>query len=296
MTKEIKKKYNWIEKKTNYGAIGSIAALFILVFTIMIYSNMDQPTNAITMNSPIQEVTMMEQPTPKSVEIIPEQKSYDPFIVQSDSIKVYDYPNGFYDVRKEYKRDETVSVISIDDSGRWYQTNDGWVSISDVNTVIPEMTQEEILLASRGELNELNFTGINEKSNISLGQLQFLLKDTKLSGIEQAVLDIEEMYSVNAFFTIAVAKLESASGTSKIARNKNNLFGLNAIDGDAYRSAYTFDTPSDSVYYFGKNLERRYFSVGAHSISAINKIYCTSKTWGGEIKEIMKSDFNKIKR
>ena len=49
--------------------------------------------------------------------------------------------------------------------------------------------------------------------------------------------EAESLYGVNALLTFALAKNESASGTSSLARNKNNIFGYGAVDSDPYNMA-----------------------------------------------------------
>ncbi|MDG0812585.1 hypothetical protein [Cohnella rhizosphaerae] len=55
-----------------------------------------------------------------------------------------------------------------------------------------------------------------------------LFKGTALAGhgIEDVVLEIEEDYGINALFTIAVMKLESGNGKSKLSRTKKQFIRL----------------------------------------------------------------------
>ena len=54
-------------------------------------------------------------------------------------------------------------------------------------------------------------------------------------------------YDFNVLHNLAHAILESASGTSKIAIDKNNLYGWNAVDSSAYSSAYGFYTKAKCI-------------------------------------------------
>src|SRR5690606_37405900 len=67
---------------------------------------------------------------------------------------------------------------------------------------------------------------VNTLSGLSEDQIESLFEDSALAGhdLGEAILHIEETYGINAFFTIAVMKLESGHGKSKLAKTKNNLF------------------------------------------------------------------------
>ena len=76
--------------------------------------------------------------------------------------------------------------------------------------------------------------------------------NSKLRGIGQALKDAEEKYGVNALIILGVAINESGWGTSTIAQQKNNLFGIKAYDSNT-GAADVFATPGDSVIEFAKN-------------------------------------------
>lgn len=76
---------------------------------------------------------------------------------------------------------------------------------------------------------------------------------SKLKNLGQAFKDVEKLYGVNALLALGVAINESNFGNSEIAKAKNNLFGLNAVDSSPGLSADSFATPRDSVIDFAKN-------------------------------------------
>ena len=76
--------------------------------------------------------------------------------------------------------------------------------------------------------------------------------NSKLRGIGQALKDAEEKYGINALIILGVAINESGWGTSTIAQQKNNLFGIKAYDSNT-SAADVFATPGDSVIEFAKN-------------------------------------------
>ena len=138
---------------------------------------------------------------------------------------------------------------------------------------------------------------VNQASGLTSEQIEQLFEGSALSGHElgEAVLVMEEKYGINAFFTVAVMKLESGHGKSKLAKQKNNLFGLNAIDGNAYNKAFSFKTKSDSVEKFAQLISKNYVGKGLNTIEKVAKKYCpTNDKWPGLVKSIMKRDYNKL--
>ena len=139
---------------------------------------------------------------------------------------------------------------------------------------------------------------VKSTSGLTEDDIARLLEGTALEGhgLEEAILEIEEEYGINALFTIAVMKLESGNGKSKLAREKNNLFGLNATGGGNSK-AYRFETKSDSVYKFGSLISKSYLAKGYSTIEKVGKKYCPANPkWPSLIESIMKRDHRKLSK
>lgn len=93
--------------------------------------------------------------------------------------------------------------------------------------------------------------------------------------------EVEEQYEVNALYLVAHAVHESAWGTSKIARDKKNLFGYGAVDGDAYEKAYTYDTFKGSIEDAAKRVSQNYQSVDG---SYYNGSFLGNKSLGMNVR------------
>jgi len=138
---------------------------------------------------------------------------------------------------------------------------------------------------------------VESDSGLTIEHIEKIFEGTALSGhdLEQAILEVEDEYGINAYFTIAVMKLESGNGKSRLAKSKNNLFGLNAIDGDKYNKAFSFETKGDSVRKFGQLLSKNYVGKGLTTIEKVARKYCPSNSkWSSLVKNIMKSDYRKL--
>ena len=168
----------------------------------------------------------------------------------------------------------------------------------EINDAGAEKEQQSEKIA-KPEVEELNKpTSIVESdSGLTEAHIAKIFEGTALSGhnLEQAILEIEEDYGINAYFTIAVMKLESGNGKSYLAKKKNNLFGLNAIDGNKYNKAFSFKTKGDSVRKFGQLLSRNYVNKGLTTIEKVARKYCPANSrWSSLVKNIMKRDYKKL--
>ena len=92
----------------------------------------------------------------------------------------------------------------------------------------------------------------------------FIAKKTKsyskLRGTGQAFIDAQNKYGANALLLLGLAANESAWGTSQISQQKNNLFGINAIDSSPGASANSFETVEGCINDFAKYYISRGYS------------------------------------
>ncbi len=70
---------------------------------------------------------------------------------------------------------------------------------------------------------------------------------SQMYGMGEAFISSQNTYGVNALQSFTAALTESGTGTSEIAFYKNNLFGLGAGDGDAFRGAKGYDSVEESI-------------------------------------------------
>jgi len=193
-----------------------------------------------------------------------------------------------------YKNDFIEIIDKIDD---WYKTKDNEF----VNKNYLKIVNEDNFIRKQKNVSRSLFIRrpisiVNSKSNLHIEDLKKLLSKTKLVGIEEAILKAEQQYEINAFFILAVARLESGDGNSQIARNKNNLFGLNAVDNDPYNKAFTFKSKSESVYSFAKLIKKYYIGKNLKTVEQINTKYSSSVKWSNKIYRIMLNDYQTVKK
>lgn len=101
------------------------------------------------------------------------------------------------------------------------------------------------------------------KSGVSAEQIDAYLQGRGvMAGLGHAFVDVEAKHGINALFGIAQAALESGWGTSVIARNKHNLFGIQAYDRDPYGNAAVYATPEECVSDWAVFLKKNYLTPG----------------------------------
>lgn len=112
---------------------------------------------------------------------------------------------------------------------------------------------------------------------------------SKMYGTGQYFKEAEATYGQNALMMFSTAMNESANGTSKIAMDKNNLFGYGASDSNPYDGAYSYDSPRDSIMDYAKRTGSNYSLVtgayyyGGHygnKSSGRNVKYASDPYWG----------------
>ncbi|CUO43099.1 glucosaminidase domain-containing protein [Clostridium disporicum] len=114
--------------------------------------------------------------------------------------------------------------------------------------------------------------------------------NSKLRDAGQALKDAESQYGVNALLALGIAINESGWGVSSIALNKNNIFGLNAVDSNPGLAADTFPSVAACISDFTKNwisrgyadpADWRYYGgfLGNKNLGA-NVKYASDPYWG----------------
>lgn len=103
-----------------------------------------------------------------------------------------------------------------------------------------------------------------------------------LSDCEEYFREAERLYDIDASLLAAIAALESGWGTSKLAKERNNLFGYCAYDGTD--KATHFETKRDSILTAAKTI-KEYFDNG-YNLDTIP--WASDPDWAKKVREIQK--------
>lgn len=120
--------------------------------------------------------------------------------------------------------------------------------------------------------------------------------DSPFIGQAEAFLEAAKQSGLDPKYIVAHAGLESAWGTSAIARDKFNFFGIAAYNHDPYNSAKTFSSFEEGIVEGAKWIKRNYTDEGQNTLSSMiygEKAYCVddsgepSQSWIDKIVSII---------
>ena len=154
------------------------------------------------------------------------------------------------------------------------------------------------------------FSNLKSRSNYTAADINRLYSlmganNSKLAGKGATFKAAEQRYGVNALYLVAHSALESAWGRSKIAKDKNNFFGIAAYDSTPYTSATKFDDVDSGILGAARWIDRNYLSNTGYPANGaylgnkargMNVNYATAPYWGESIASIMFSANEKLGR
>ena len=210
-----------------------------------------------------------------------------------------------------------IKILEINDN--WYRISGegttGYIKIENTTYNYKFETEKNNTNNKTTNKNISFEMALNKPSGLTLEDFKKVLNDTKdtnkifINNAEYFYY-IEKQYNINGIFVAAVGIHESNWGTSKIAQNKNNLFGYGAYDSNPYNGAYSFSNYSESIdliarvfvkYYLnpkGTNIYGGEKAVGTYyngaNLSGINQKYATDKNWANGVYNHMKYLYNKL--
>ncbi|MDG4658375.1 SH3 domain-containing protein, partial [Ectobacillus antri] len=120
--------------------------------------------------------------------------------------------------------------------------------------------------------------------------------DSPLIGTGIYFIEAANKYNMNAAYLLSHAIVESAWGTSRIAREKNNLFGFKAVDSNPYEGAASFATLQEGIDYCAGYIHRNYLTPDAKFYNGaflgdkargMNVLYASDSNWSRNISSVM---------
>lgn len=154
------------------------------------------------------------------------------------------------------------------------------------------------------------FSNLKSRTNYTVADINRLYSlmganDSKLAGKGATFKAAEQRYGVNALYLVAHSALESAWGRSKIAKDKNNFFGISAYDDTPYTSATKFDDVDSGIMGAARWINSKYLHNSGYPANGeylgnkaggMNVNYATAPYWGESIASIMFSANEKLGR
>lgn len=130
-------------------------------------------------------------------------------------------------------------------------------------------------------------------SGYSAARFERSFVGTGLAGMGQAFYGAERETGVNGVVLAAICAHESDWGSSQLARDKGNLAGLGAYNGQEYSAGIRFDSRADSIMYLARLLATHYAPGGkhyggSHDLQGIGVRYASDPRWAVKVAGCMK--------
>ena len=135
-------------------------------------------------------------------------------------------------------------------------------------------------LPSRGGRLTLTTIPLTTPSGYTAERLERALSGTGLAGLGQAFYGAEKACGVNAVVLAAICAHESGWGTSKLARERNNLAGLGAYSAGM---GMTFESRADCIDYLARLLAGR-----PGTLEQVGGWYAEDPGWARKVAACMK--------
>lgn len=218
------------------------------------------------------------------------------YLVSSDGLEHHFPQNVYGNMIEMSKMSYTIDRKPTMLSEGIYYSYDGNYFYTDLKTMIKDYKNNTFTNSVNREepyYNYYQYLSFRTKTSYSAENLNEYLnlvaKTGKMANTGEDFIKAQEMYGINAVLMLVVGLNESSLGTSTLAMQKNNLFGLNAIDANPLLSANAFPTVGDCIndyayqwlsYGYADPEDYRYYgaNLGNKSVGA-NVKYASDPFW-----------------
>ena len=308
--------FKFISNKQSFALNNSDNAKIIKISNAKPINIEDIIYNNSSQNSNIEEIYEKQE----ELEYITKYKNSNDLYVGTTKVS-QEGRNGIQTITMKIIYDENGNVVSEEQVGARV-TKSSLDKIIEIGTKIyvePTVTQNDNSNKNtngNGEKSSLSFDmALNKPSGFSLEQFKIALSDSKdvnkvFEQNAEYFYYIEEQYNINGIFVASIGIHESAWGTSRIAKNKYNLFGYGAYDSNPYNGAYSFSSYSESIDLLARVLVKYYLNpkgtliydgqvasgkyYNGSTVSAVNKKYATDKNWANCVYKFMDYLYKKV--
>ncbi len=184
------------------------------------------------------------------------------------------------------------------ESGKEYYSYDGHYFYKDYDTMLEDYVDDirsHSVNSKKPFYNYYQFLPLRSETSYSDAKLTELINAKLSSGSVMkdkgsVFSKYQDTYGVNALLMTGIAANESAWGISNIAKTKNNLFGLNAVDSAPGENASVYSSVNECIRQFAESyMSKKYlrpnytYYHGAYlgnKASGINVSYASDPYWG----------------
>ena len=241
--------------------------------------------------------------------VIGKVKSSDVTLVALSNVKSYSYyyvsgEKLYHRITGNLSQSKYVSNLrygkapSYLSQGTNYFSYDGHYFYTNYTTMISDYTSDSrahSVNSNNPYFNYYQYLPLRSTTSYSASDLNSTINGkisstSKLKDLGNDFVNNQNTYGVNALLMASIAINESAWGDSSIAKNKNNLFGLNAVDASPSQSANYYSSVSACIKDFAETyMSKKYLNPngsnyrGAYlgnKASGINVQYASDPYWG----------------
>lgn len=147
-----------------------------------------------------------------------------------------------------------------------------------------------------------NRNDIRNPSGVSGYRLDMAVKKMRpengLEGLGVCFQHMEEKYSINSIILLSIAILESGYGLSKLAKEKNNLFGLDANDSYKGTENYggKYKSKEECIEAAAFRIAKQYLEIdvtcpwryimGKVDLDSLGDRWCSNPDWANKVNRI----------
>lgn len=152
-------------------------------------------------------------------------------------------------------------------------------------------------LAGGGTVDQFKHMKLKSTANLTAKQIddwiaRYAPKGSVMLGKGAAFLRAAQESGLDVRYLVAHAAHETAWGTSKIAREKGNMYGIGAFDASPYKSAYGYDSVVAGIIEGAKWIAKNYVDRGQDTLYKMRHNrgvheYATDPLWDEKIAKIM---------
>lgn len=155
-----------------------------------------------------------------------------------------------------------------------------------VQTIKKQIKKLKEEIKKEEQTRYFNPNDVSALSHITVADAKHMLEGTALYEDAKAYVNAEEKYHVNAVFLMGIAAHESAWGTSRRAREDNNLTGYGVTSDHA--KGINKSTKEAGLLATAETLHEKYLTPGGSyyvgtSAAAVNKHYCVGGEWAAAV-------------
>lgn len=149
---------------------------------------------------------------------------------------------------------------------------------------------EKTIIRGASGMGYLSFS-LKQPSGLTADMINNALDGTPLEGLGDAYIKAEKETGVSALFLLGVSVHESKWGTSKYARERNNIFGYKSYDSDPDKTEW-FSSKEECILVVAKYLSENYLMADGKyyngtTLQEVNMRYASDKSWYLKVNNVM---------